>query len=610
MPFSVIRVSLGWVPTVALSWLWGLGFFYSLHVARAYGWSGLLAFALPNMLGLFLFGWVLGRPGRDPAQLFARLQGPFAGLFLLVQIAAVGISLHAFVAYLAPVGGLAGMALLAALTLFVACAIGQAFSLRALRLLHSAYLPIGLGAAVYALVTLGAAVPPLAAPTEGLSPRFLGLVLPSLVGFLLGPWTDLQQWQRVVEIRRAGGSVRLSYALGSVLFLGLLLLNGWLAISAGAAPALFFADGSVGEQGAVAQVLGAGGAQAASAAFVLWATIALLSTADGSYSSLRWLLTTVTSNSKSALLAIVPAALVASPLWVLALAAGLAALAVQAGLPMIYLMAPFATLFTGPAACLVARVLGRKGRYDPVLCYLIGLAALLLFVLGYAGPAPSLLALSALVGLVGALPMVVRDPGEPTRAPARTTDLGDGAAPASAPVALSPAQPVTRVAELSAAHGFDGDWFAMRMVPTYDDTNSVGNVYFANYMRWVGKARELFFNLCMPDFDLANTSFYVLTRSFQHDFRREAQEFEPIVVRIRIASHNRKFVTLEHEIHSENHGLLGRGSQSLMFVDTKTYQPLDIPGSIIRGFLPYWPKGSSIGKRIEETKPSLSDAIA
>ena len=74
---------------------------------------------------------------------------------------------------------------------------------------------------------------------------------------------------------------------------------------------------------------------------------------------------------------------------------------------------------------------------------------------------------------------------------------------------------------MSPSHGFDGEWFVMQLVPTYDDTNSVGNVYFANYVRWVGKARELFFNVCMPDFDFATTRFYILTRSFSHDYRRE-----------------------------------------------------------------------------------------
>jgi YbgC/YbaW family acyl-CoA thioester hydrolase len=132
----------------------------------------------------------------------------------------------------------------------------------------------------------------------------------------------------------------------------------------------------------------------------------------------------------------------------------------------------------------------------------------------------------------------------------------------------------------------------MEFIPTYDDTNAVGNVYFANYMRWVGKARELFFNECMPDFDLSTTSYYVVTKSFYHEFRREAKEFEEVLVRIRIAGNNRKFVTLRHEIVSAGRGILGRGEQSIMFVDTQSFQPLDVPRAIVEGFLPYWPKNS------------------
>ena len=82
--------------------------------------------------------------------------------------------------------------------------------------------------------------------------------------------------------------------------------------------------------------------------------------------------------------------------------------------------------------------------------------------------------------------------------------------------------------------------------------------------------------------------------TISHDFWRETREFDPVTIRVKIASHNRKFVTLAHEIHSETHGLLGRGEQSLMFVDTANFHPLDIPRSIVEGFLPYWPKGSRL----------------
>mgnify|MGYP007078068774 CR=1 FL=1 len=60
------RQSLAWSPTIALSWLWGLGFFYSMHVTYLYGWPGFLAFAVPNACGLALFGGALERFGPRP----------------------------------------------------------------------------------------------------------------------------------------------------------------------------------------------------------------------------------------------------------------------------------------------------------------------------------------------------------------------------------------------------------------------------------------------------------------------------------------------------------------------------------------------------------------
>ncbi len=36
-----------------------------------------------------------------------------------------------------------------------------------------------------------------------------------------------------------------------------------------------------------------------------------------------------------------------------------------------------------------------------------------------------------------------------------------------------------------------------------------------------------------------------------------------------------------------------------MFVDTKSQRPLDIPGEIVRGFLPYWPKDSRIFQKLQ-----------
>ncbi|HEV7440586.1 MAG TPA: thioesterase family protein [Methylobacterium sp.] len=338
------------------------------------------------------------------------------------------------------------------------------------------------------------------------------------------------------------------------------------------------ADGIPGAQAAVTGAVGRAGLTPVIGAYLAWTLLATVSTIDSFYCATRWLLTSVTTRSVSPILAFVPAGLVASPLWTLVAALAAAGAVWGAGLSMMYLMLPFATLFVGAALCLVCETVTGRQAYDGVLCGMIGLAAALVFLAGYVAPQGALLGISPLIAAIGALPALgglIGRAGPPAVEAA-------GTLPRVVPTLVMPKE------EAVASHGFDGPWFVLQLIPTYDDTNSVGNVYFANYFRWVGKARELFFNVCMPDFDLATTGFYVLTRSFSHDFRREAREFEPVFVRIRIAGHNRKFVTLTHEIHSRTQGLLGRGEQTLMFVDTVRYRPLDIPASIMAGFMPHF----------------------
>lgn len=104
---------------------------------------------------------------------------------------------------------------------------------------------------------------------------------------------------------------------------------------------------------------------------------------------------------------------------------------------------------------------------------------------------------------------------------------------------------------------------------------------------WVGKTRELFFNKVLPRFNLKETPFYILTRSFEHKFVRETREFERVTVRLRIADWNRKFVTLEHEVKDSSDQLLGRGKQTLLFVSSSDYRMIDLPAEIAAAFVNY-----------------------
>lgn len=138
-------------------------------------------------------------------------------------------------------------------------------------------------------------------------------MVPTLVGFLLGPWMDVPQWQRVVEIRRAGGSSAIAYGGGALLFLGLLSLNAALAAAVGTGHARILSDGLPAAQGAVAIGIRAAHLDLAAIGFTLWAVIAVISTIDSSYAATRWLMTQITTRSTAPLMAFVPEGLVASP---------------------------------------------------------------------------------------------------------------------------------------------------------------------------------------------------------------------------------------------------------------------------------------------------------
>ena len=61
-------------------------------------------------------------------------------------------------------------------------------------------------------------------------PTIYGYAIPLFVGLLVGPWLDLQHWQRAIQIHRENTSIRLSYFFGGSIFFLLLLFHGCLAL--------------------------------------------------------------------------------------------------------------------------------------------------------------------------------------------------------------------------------------------------------------------------------------------------------------------------------------------------------------------------------------------
>jgi len=446
-------------------------------------------------------------------------------------------------------------------------------------------------------------------PADAIGLPFIGFTVPLIVGLLVGPFFDVQQWQRAVELQRQGESIARGFAVGGSLFFTMLLLNGavTLAVTGGLDPSGFMgADGRLHAESAVTDAVAAAGGPAV-VLYGLWVALCVLSTFDSAQAALAWFVPAVSRNSNNALLAMLPPGLLASTAPVLVLAAAVALTAWYGGGHLEYFMILYASVFAACSATLAqALYRGRDARALPPATRISGVVSLLIISVGYFEQMPALMIVGSLMALLPVALDAIKagdvgidgggdgdrtdgkgsfEPDPPAALPAKKT------APSAAArtVLNGAAAPDGSDASHEGAHDgfFDGKWFEVRLTATYADTNSVGNIYFANYVSWIGKTRELFFRHCMPSFDLKETPFYILTRNFTHKFIREAREFDQIKVRLRISHFNRKFVKLEHQLFDGRDDLLGEGEQSLMFVTSADYRLIDIPPDVMTAFSPH-----------------------
>lgn len=619
-----------WGNTVAMSWMWGLGLFFSVQFSIQFGLFGLLSFAIPNAIGLWAFGLITHHLARRTsgseslANLFNSWSRPFRLVFFLYQLLAITLTIFAFMRYAWQPLGLQPEALYLPLTMLVALTaavlFGEEFNIRRIKWSHGVIFLIVLGAIVILLQAprlMGHGSAVVEFTTQPINDwNYWGFAIPIIIGFLLGPWLDLQQWQRAIQMHRERVSVAGAYAVGSLQFFLLLLFHGGLALWAlgqgsteflrtGLAPYIYGHD-------SVMQLLFRAGSEHPwlFGAYCVFLAGCLLTTLDSGYIALRWFLQTSVRSSNNALLALVPQGLITSPIPVFALAGFIALVGAVLRIELEYFMIFYATFFVGYSALAIARCyVNTPANVIPqIKMFCIGSLAVIIFAYGYFLTYPIFMIIASFLPLAyvvwilfkptasedfvsgseeltrasDSAPRVISEEIEPGE-----TAMIDPPSKPTAPLAGGVGGAVQAVsAALQSVGGhFDGKWFVHSFVSTYADTNSVGNVYFGMYAMWVGKTRELFFNKVMPKFNLKNTPFYILTRSFEHKFIRETREFETVSVRIKIASYNRKFVVLEHEIFDSENKLLGKGKQSLLFVSSSDYRMIDVPAEVATAFM-------------------------
>lgn len=606
--------------------MWGLGLFFSVQMTYMFGLQGLLMFAIPNALGLMLFGFLTQRVAKSHsggqeslAIFFDKFAKPFRLILYIYQIVALSLTVFALVQYLfvplmsGPLehAQLALKGLYLCLIVFVilaaGCLFGEEFGIQKIKLSHAmlgGLLVICVGTILFGLKPLAPEPFQWTSPFQDdwRGPRFAGYAIPLVIGLLVGPWLDLQHWQRAIQIHREKTSIRSSYFFGGLFFFLMLLFHGFLAFwvmtkDAKNLDAITGLDGFKYAHDLVTQYFNNHQVAGNVLPFAYFSFLAIcaLTTLDSGYIALKWFLEKNVEKSENMLISLIPKQILGSPIPTFFVVGVITLIGIVAKLELEYFMVFYASFFVGYAALAIARcfVPNSQQPLPQIRMFSMASLSLVIFAFGYLNSHTPLLILGAILPLAyviwlvfnaDLLRVVTEKAGEVIEAASEIPALKAIAKT----VTVATASDVVAPQDHHALGGhFEGKWFVYSMIATYADTNSVGNVYFGMYGMYVGKTRELFFNTAMPDFDLKTTKFFVLTRSFEHKFVREAREFDTITVKIKVADFNRKFCTLEHQIFGSDNELLGKGKQSLLFVGSKDYALLDIPSEVYTAFIKY-----------------------
>lgn len=346
-----------WGNSVALTWTWGIGLFFAVQVAIQFGFTALIAFATIDAVGLSLFGivnaWITSKysSGEEFEKEFLKQAANFKFALLFYQFLAITLTIFCCLKYITlPLGifsFLVGMMFIGAVIF-----LGEEFPINKIKYSHAAYSVIIL-ISLWALLDsrlfshdsmISAAfssddtglIAKLSLNPEHLSwferafnysglfhfsSQFATLMfwVPIVLGFLCGPWLDLQNWQRVVQIKKENTSISKSYIVAGVIFWLILMADGMIALACHlygqtALPELLAGLSTIDNssllfsaKSTITQVLQwEPGFNYLLSFYMLFVGFAALSTFDSGYIAYKWYVDSLLKDSKNLILSFVP----------------------------------------------------------------------------------------------------------------------------------------------------------------------------------------------------------------------------------------------------------------------------------------------------------------
>ena len=137
------------------------------------------------------------------------------------------------------------------------------------------------------------------------------------------------------------------------------------------------------------------------------------------------------------------------------------------------------------------------------------------------------------------------------------------------------------------------EYYELRHLVGLEETNLVGNVYYANYVRWQGRCREMFLRENAPGI-LAELQqdLKLFTLKCECEFFAELTAFDEIAIRMRLEDMARSQIGFTFDyvrLGPHGPGLVGRGRQRIacMRGPNNATVPAEIPTALRRALEPY-----------------------
>jgi enediyne biosynthesis thioesterase len=128
--------------------------------------------------------------------------------------------------------------------------------------------------------------------------------------------------------------------------------------------------------------------------------------------------------------------------------------------------------------------------------------------------------------------------------------------------------------------------YEYRHIVGFEETNLVGNVYYANHVRWQGRCREMFLHDHAPSVltELAR-GLALVTLCVSCEYLAEVRAFDEIVVRMRLGALRQNRITMLFDYWRLTTGgeeLIARGEQQVacMRREGEEMFPTAVPGSL------------------------------